>query len=192
MGRTVRSPHPRGEGPLLIFKETELKGAFLIEPEELQDERGSFARIWCQRELAAQGLNPRLAQCSMSFNLKNGTLRGMHYQVAPHEEAKLVRCTSGAIHDVIVDLRPESATFRRNFAIVLSAANRKMLYVPERFAHGFQTLQDRTEILYLISEFYSPECARGVRWDDPAFGIAWHPAERIISHKDRSYADFGG
>jgi len=176
----------------LIFRETELKGAFLIEPEELQDERGSFARIWCERELAAQGLNSKLAQCSISFNLKKGTLRGVHYQVAPHEEAKLVRCTSGAIHDVIIDLRPESAAFKRYFATVLSANNRKMLYVPERFAHGFQTLEDRTEVLYLITEFYSPEHARGVRWDDPAFAIAWPPAERIISYRDQTYPDFCG
>jgi dTDP-4-dehydrorhamnose 3,5-epimerase len=176
----------------LIFRETELKGAFLIEPEELHDQRGSFARIWCQREFASQGLNPKLAQCSTSFNLKRGTLRGMHYQAAPYKEVKLVRCTGGAVHDVIIDLRPESATFKRHFGTVLSVENRKMLYVPERFAHGFQTLEDRTEVLYLISEFYSPEHARGVRWDDPAFGIAWPPAERIISERDQAYPDFCG
>jgi dTDP-4-dehydrorhamnose 3,5-epimerase len=191
MGRAVRGSYPGGEGQLLIFHETELPGAFRIEPEELRDERGFFARVWCQAEFAARGLNPKLEQCSISFNQKKGTLRGMHYQVAPHEEAKLVRCTSGAIHDVIIDLRPESATFKRHYATVLSPANRKMLYIPERFAHGFQTLEDDTEVLYLISEFYAPECARGVRWDDPAFGIAWPPGERTISERDRTYPDFG-
>jgi dTDP-4-dehydrorhamnose 3,5-epimerase len=173
----------------LIFQETELKGAFQIEAEELRDERGFFARVWCQQEFAAHGLNPKLAQCSISFNRKKGTLRGMHYQVAPHEEAKLVRCTRGAIHDVIIDLRPESATFKRHYATVLSYANRRMLYIPERFAHGFQTLEDDTEVLYLISDFYAPECARGVRWDDPALGIVWPAGKRIISERDRTYPD---
>ena len=173
----------------MIFHETELKGAFRIEPEQLRDERGFFARVWCQQEFAAHGLNPTLAQCSISFNRKKGTLRGMHYQVAPHEEAKLVRCTSGAIHDVIIDLRPESATFKRHYATALSTANRQMLYIPERFAHGFQTLQDDTEVLYLISDSYAPESARGVRWDDPAFGIVWPAGERIISERDRTYPD---
>jgi dTDP-4-dehydrorhamnose 3,5-epimerase len=192
VGRAVHRSHSTCEGHLLIFRETELKGAFLIEPEELQDERGSFARIWCQRELAAQGLNPKLAQCSISFNRKRATLRGMHYQVAPHEEIKLVRCINGAVHDVIIDLRPESATFTRHFATVLSAANRRVLYVPEGFAHGFQTLEDHTEVLYLISEFYAPGSARGVRWDDPVFSIAWPPGERIISDRDKAYPDFCG
>lgn len=173
----------------MIFEETELKGAFRIEPEELRDERGFFARVWCQQEFVAHGLNPKLAQCSISFNRKKGTLRGMHYQVAPHEEAKLVRCTSGAVHDVIIDLRPESATFKRHYATVLSYANRQMLYIPARFAHGFQTLEDDTEVLYLISDFYVPESARGVRWDDPAFGIEWPAGERIISQRDRTYPD---
>jgi dTDP-4-dehydrorhamnose 3,5-epimerase len=175
----------------LNFQETELKGAFRIELEELRDERGLFARVWCQKEFVAHGLNPNLAQCSISFSPKKGTLRGMHYQVAPHEEAKLVRCTRGAIHDVIIDLRPESVTFKRHYATVLSTENRQMLYVPEGFAHGFQTLEDGTEVLYLISDFYAPGCARGVRWNDPAFGIAWPPGERIISERDRAYPDFG-
>jgi dTDP-4-dehydrorhamnose 3,5-epimerase len=189
MGRAVPGSHSGSEGPLLIFEETELKGAFRIEPEELRDERGFFARVWCQQEFVAHGLNPKLAQCSISFNRKKGTLRGMHYQVAPHEEAKLVRCTSGAVHDVIIDLRPESATFKRHYATVLSYANRQMLYIPARFAHGFQTLEDDTEVLYLISDFYVPESARGVRWDDPAFGIEWPAGERIISQRDRTYPD---
>ena len=176
----------------MIFTETPLKGAFVIEPEPLADARGFFARTWCQREAEQHGLNPRLVQCSVSFNRRRGTLRGLHYQAAPHEEAKLVRCTAGALHDVIVDLRRDSPTFRGHFAAVLSAKNRRMLYVPEGFAHGFQTLEDGTEIFYQMSEFYSPESARGVRWDDPAFGIVWPDADRIINDRDRAYPDFAG
>jgi dTDP-4-dehydrorhamnose 3,5-epimerase len=190
VGWAVRGSNSRSEGPRLILEETQLKGAFLIGPQEIQDERGYFARIWCQRELAEHGLDSRLAQCSVSYNPKKATLRGMHYQIGPHRESKLVRCIRGAIHDVIIDLRPESETFKHHFAIQLSAANRRMLYIPEQFAHGFQTLEDDTEILYLISEFHAPESARGVRWDDPAFAIAWPPGERIISERDRSYPDF--
>jgi dTDP-4-dehydrorhamnose 3,5-epimerase len=174
----------------VIFTETRLKGAFVIEPEKLEDERGFFARTWCEREFAKHDLNARLAQCSVSFNHKRGTLHGMHYQVAPHEEAKLVRCTKGAIYDVIIDLRPDSPTFTRWIAVDLTSANRRMLYIPEGFAHGFQTLEDNTEVFYQISEFYAPECARGVRWNDPAFGIDWPEGERVISEKDRNYLDF--
>jgi dTDP-4-dehydrorhamnose 3,5-epimerase len=176
----------------VIFTEAPLKGAFVIEPEPLADTRGFFARTWCQREAEKHGLNPRLVQCSVSFNLRRGTLRGLHYQAAPHEEAKLVRCTTGAIHDVIVDLRPDSPTFRGHFAVLLSAKNRRMLYVPEGFAHGFQTIEDGTEVFYQMSEFYSPQSARGVRWDDPAFGIVWPAADRIINERDRAYPDFTG
>jgi len=172
----------------VIFIETKLKGAFIIEPERLEDERGFFARTWCQREFAAHGLNPRLVQCNISFNKKKGTLRGMHYQVAPYEEAKLVRCTMGAIYDVIIDLRPDSPTFRQWITVELTAKNRRMLYIPEGFAHGFQTLVDSTEVFYQMSEFYHPECARGIRWDDPVFGIEWPPErERLISLKDQNY-----
>lgn len=174
----------------MIFTETKLKGAFVIEPERFEDERGFFARTWCQRELEAHGLNSHLVQCSISFNKRKGTLRGMHYQVAPHEEVKLVRCTKGAIYDVVLDLRPESPTFKLHFAIVLTAENRAMLYIPERFAHGFQTLEDNTEVFYQMSAFYAPECARGVRWNDPAFTIEWPPAERIIIERDQNYPDF--
>ncbi len=174
----------------MIFNTTHLPSAFIIEPEKLADERGFFARTWCQREFAAHGLNPRLAQCSVSFNAKRGTLRGMHYQAAPFEEAKLVRCTSGAIYDAIIDLRPASPTFKRHLSVVLSAENRTMLYVPEGFAHGFQTLVDGAEVFYQMSEFYAPDHARGVRWDDPAFGIDWPPAERIMADRDRLYPDF--
>ena len=174
----------------MIFTETPLHGTFVIEPERFEDERGFFARTWCQQEFAAHGLNTVLTQCSLSFNKKRGTLRGMHYQVAPHEEVKLVRCTRGAIYDVIIDLRPESPTFKQYVAIVLSAENRKMLYIPERFAHGLQTLEDETEVFYQISASYAPESARGVRWNDPIFAIEWPPAERTINMRDATYQDF--
>jgi dTDP-4-dehydrorhamnose 3,5-epimerase len=174
----------------MIFTETSLKGSFIIDLEIKEDERGFFARSWCQREFETHGLNTRLVQCNVSFNKKKGTLRGMHYQVAPHEEAKLVRCTMGSLYDVIVDLRSESPTYMRYFGVVLSAANRRALYIPERFAHGFQTLEDNTEVFYQMSEFYAPECARGFRWDDPAFGIAWPEPVRVISQKDLAYPNY--
>jgi dTDP-4-dehydrorhamnose 3,5-epimerase len=174
----------------VIFTETKLRGAFIIEPEPVEDERGFFARAWCRREFAARGLNSTVAQCGLSFNKKRGTLRGMHYQVAPYEEVKIVRCTRGAIYDVIIDLRPESPTFKQYIAVVLSAENRKALYVPERVAHGLQTLEDETEVFYQISEFYAPESARGVRWNDPTFAIEWPPAERTIIERDATYPDF--
>jgi dTDP-4-dehydrorhamnose 3,5-epimerase len=174
----------------MIFAETPLKGAYVIDPERLADERGFFARTWCRREFEANGLSPGLAQCNISFNHKRGTLRGMHYQVVPQAEAKLVRCTAGAIHDVIVDLRAGSATLKQWFAVELSAENRRMLYIPEGLAHGFLTLADATEVFYQMSEFYSPECARGVRWNDLAFGIRWPFEASIISERDRTYPDF--
>jgi dTDP-4-dehydrorhamnose 3,5-epimerase len=174
----------------LIFTETKLPGAFVIELEKHADQRGFFARAYCEREFKARGLNPDVVQCNVSFNKRKGTLRGMHFQVAPFAEAKLVRCTSGSIYDVIVDLRPSSPAFKEYFAVELSAENRKMLYIPEEFAHGFQTLRDGTEVFYQMSQYFSPEHARGVRWDDPAFGIAWPEDERIIVEKDRSYPDF--
>jgi dTDP-4-dehydrorhamnose 3,5-epimerase len=174
----------------MIFTETPLKGAYVIDPERLADERGFFARTWCRREFEAHGLDTALAQCSISFNQKTGTLRGMHYQVAPHAEHKLVRCTAGVIHDVIVDLRPGSGTFRQWFAAELSADNRRMLYIPEGLAHGFLTLADNTEVFYQISEHYAPESARGVRWNDPAFAISWPAHPGIVSHRDSTYADF--
>jgi dTDP-4-dehydrorhamnose 3,5-epimerase len=174
----------------MIFIETKLKEVFIIEPERLEDERGLFARTWCQREFEAHGLNSRLAQCSLSFNRKKGTLRGMHYQAAPYEEARLVRCTMGAIYDVALDLRRSSPAFRQWTAVELTADNRRMLYIPEGFAHGFQTLEDNTEVFYQMSEFYHPECAKGVRWDDPAFRIVWPSDIIVISDKDREYPDF--
>lgn len=173
------------------FIETKLKGAFVIEPEMNIDERGFFARIWCQRELKSQGLNPNLVQSSIALSKKKGTLRGMHYQLPPHEETKLVRCTKGAIYDVIIDLRPKSKTFKQWFGIKLTAENYKMIYVPEGFAHGYQTVEDNTEVLYLISEFFSPEFYAGVRWNDPAFKIVWPETKNIIiSDKDKNCPDF--
>ena len=174
----------------MIFTETKLKGAFILEPDRLEDDRGFFARSWCQREFAAHSLNPRLVQCSISFSKKKGTLRGMHYQLSPYAETKLVRCTNGTIYDAIIDLRPQSPTFKQCFGLVLTARNHKMLYVPEGFAHGFLTLEDNVEVFYQMSEFYSPEHARGVRWNDPAFGIAWPLNPSIISERDRNYSDF--
>jgi dTDP-4-dehydrorhamnose 3,5-epimerase len=175
----------------MIFHETSLTGAFLVEVERRVDDRGFFARSWCQREFTDHGLNPRLVQCSISFNEKRGTLRGMHYQVAPYREAKLVRCTRGAIFDVIIDLRRSSATFRKHYAIRLDFENRLMLFVPEGFAHGFQTLSDSTEVFYQMSEFYMPQAAGpGIRWDDPSFSIHWPIPEPILSQRDRTYPDF--
>ena len=174
----------------MIFTETKLNGVYILEIEKLNDERGFFARTWCKQEFVKYGLNSNLSQCSISFNLKRGTLRGMHYQISPYQETKLVRCTAGAIYDVVIDLRPDSATFCQWFAVELSAENRCMLYVPEDFAHGFQTLEDNTEVFYQISESYAPEYAKGVRWDDLAFDIRWPAGDRIISSKDASYADF--
>jgi len=175
------------------FTETPLSGAFIIEPERRTDERGFFARVWCQEELADHGLETRLVQCSISYNNRAGTLRGLHYQTDPFPEVKIVRCTRGAIFDVIVDLRRESPTFAQHFSIVLTAANRTLLYIPRHFAHGFQTLEDDTEVMYQMSEFYRPESGRGVRWNDPAFGIEWpHTEDRLINERDASYPDFTG
>src|SRR5207253_5408580 len=155
----------------MIFTETKLSGAYVIAPERHNDERGFFARVWCQHEWAARGLNPRLVQCNVSFNTQCGTLRGMHWQRAPHAEAKLVRCTMGAIYDVIIDLRPYSVTYKQYYGLSFTSEDRTMLYVPEGFAHGFLTLADNTEVFYQMSEFYHPESQTGVRWNDPAFGI---------------------
>lgn len=174
----------------MIFTETKLAGAFVIELERHTDERGFFARTFCQQEFEAHGLKAEVAQCNVSFNKRKGTLRGMHYQAAPFAEAKLVRCTAGSIYDVIIDLRPASSTFKRHFGVELSAENRRMLYIPESFAHGFQTLEDDTEVFYQMAQPYSAEHARGVRWNDPAFGIEWPKGERIIIERDQNYPDF--
>jgi dTDP-4-dehydrorhamnose 3,5-epimerase len=174
----------------VIFTPLSLEGAHLVDIEKREDERGFFARSWCEREFAAQGLNPRLVQCDLSFSARRGTLRGMHYQVQPWEEAKLVRCTAGSIYDVIVDIRPNSRTRGQHFGIVLTPSSYRMLYVPEGFAHGFLTLGDNTEVFYQMSEFYAPEYARGFRWDDPTFGIDWPAEVLVISNNDRNYPDF--
>lgn len=171
----------------MIFTETTLKGAYVIEMEPREDERGFFARSWCADEFRDHGLNTNLAQCNISFNKKRGTLRGMHYQAEPYEEAKLVRCTMGAIYDVILDLRVASPTYKKRFSVELTAVNRRALYVPKGFAHGFQTLVDDTEVLYQMSEFFHPECERGVKWDDPAFEVEWPIKEIIMSQKDLQY-----
>jgi dTDP-4-dehydrorhamnose 3,5-epimerase len=174
----------------LIFRETKLPGAFVIELELHADQRGFFARTYCRKEFESHGLKPQVLQCNVSFNRQKGTLRGMHFQAAPFGEAKLVRCTSGSIYDVIIDLRSSSPTFKQYFDVVLSAENRKMLYIPEEFAHGFQTLEDNTEVFYQMSQVFSTPHARGVRWDDPAFGVEWPQGERIIIERDRNYPDF--
>lgn len=175
----------------MVFLETALLGAYLIEPEPIRDERGFFARTYDADEFAERNLRTAFSQCSISYNRRAGTLRGMHFQEVPHQEAKLVRCTAGAIFDVIIDLRPESPMFTRWVGAELTAENRRALYVPEGFAHGFQTLLDQTEVFYQISVPYHPTSARGVRWDDPAFGIEWPPAgERTISERDRNHPDF--
>jgi dTDP-4-dehydrorhamnose 3,5-epimerase len=174
----------------MIFTETILKDAFVITPDLIEDERGFFARSWCQREFEKYGLNPRLVQCNISFNKKKGTLRGMHYQAQPYAEAKLVRCTRGAIYDVIIDLRPGSKTFRQWIAAELTADNRKMMYVPESFAHGFQTLVDDAEVFYQMSEVFAPGYAHGVRWNDPQFNIFWPKKVSAISMRDQQYKDF--
>lgn len=174
----------------MIFTEIPLKGAYLVQPELLIDERGFFARSWCAREFGAHGLDTRIVQCNISYNEHHGTLRGMHYQAKPYAEDKLVRCTRGAIYDVIIDLRIESESFGKHFGITLSAENKSMLQIPKGFVHGFLTLEDNTEVFYQISEYYTPEWARGIRWNDPSFGIEWPEEVRIISDRDRSYPDF--
>lgn len=173
------------------FIETRLSGAFIIAPDLIEDERGFFARTFCRHEFENHGLNPDLVQCNIAFNKIKGTLRGLHYQTKPHAEVKLVRCTTGAIYDVIVDLRPESPTFRQWFAADLSDKNHQMLYVPDGFAHGYQTLASQTEVFYQVSTFYHPASERGVRWDDPAFGIEWPLPVTDISKKDASHPDWG-
>jgi dTDP-4-dehydrorhamnose 3,5-epimerase len=174
----------------MIFQDIKIRGAFEIYVEAKPDERGFFARTWCQEEFEKRGLNPRLVQCSISFNVRKGTLRGMHYQADPYAEAKLVRCTQGAIYDVVIDLRPKSPTFKTWIAVDLTAEKRNMVYIPEGCAHGFLTMADKSEVLYQMSEIYNLESARGVRWDDPTFKIVWPAKVEMISERDRTYPDF--
>jgi dTDP-4-dehydrorhamnose 3,5-epimerase len=172
------------------FTETELTGAWIVDVEPRDDGRGFFARTWCRDEFAGHGLDPRLVQCNVSFNRRRATLRGMHFQRAPHQEAKVVRCTRGRVLDVLVDLRPGSRSFCRWVGVELSADNHRMLYVPEGVAHGFQTLEDDTELFYQMSETYHPDSAAGVRWNDPRFGIAWPIGSPILSERDAAFPDF--
>jgi dTDP-4-dehydrorhamnose 3,5-epimerase len=175
----------------MIFTPTALSGAYIIELQKLQDDRGFFARSYCSQEFAAHGLTPRVVQSNISFNKKKATLRGMHYQIEPYGETKLVRCTRGAIYDVIVDLRADSPTFKNWIGVELTAENYRMLYVPEGFAHGFETLEDETEVTYHVSEFYTPNAEQGLRYNEPMLGIRWPLEVEVISEKDKSWPDFG-
>jgi dTDP-4-dehydrorhamnose 3,5-epimerase len=171
-----------------VFTETRLKGAYTVDIEPFEDRRGYFARVWCKKELGQQGLVTDLAQCGVAYNRKRGTLRGMHYQRAPHTEVKVVRCTKGAVYDVIIDLRPDSETYRQWFALELTEENHRMLYIPEGFAHGYITLKDDTEVFYQISQYYDAGACAGVRWNDPVLGIEWpHFDEVIIADKDQRW-----
>lgn len=175
----------------MLFIETKLKGAFVIELEKYSDDRGFFSRAWCQKEFKEQGINSQFVQANIGFSKNSGTIRGIHYQIAPFEEAKLVRCIRGAIFDVVLDLRPELPSFKQWFGVELSDENRKMLYVPEGCAHGYQTLVDNTEVFYQVSQVYSPESERGIRWNDPEFDIEWPIDEDlVISEKDQNWSDF--
>jgi dTDP-4-dehydrorhamnose 3,5-epimerase len=174
----------------MIFTETKLKGAFILDLEHREDDRGFFARTFCAKEFEAHGLKPTVAQCNLSFNHKAGTMRGMHYQIPPAAETKLVRCTRGAIYDVIIDLRPDSPTYMEYVGVELSADNRRALYVPELFAHGYLALTDGAEVGYQVGEFYTPGYERGIRYDDPAFEIEWPMSVAVISDKDAAWAPF--
>lgn len=176
----------------MIFSKTHLADAFIIDIEKKEDKRGFFARSWCRREFEAHGLTSNLVQCNISFNPLKGTLRGMHRQKKPFEEAKLVRCTKGAIYDVIVDLRENSPTYRKNLGVTLTDDNWRMIYIPEGFAHGFLTLKDNTEVFYQLSEYYMPDSQQGFRWNDPALAIIWPSKPVIISNRDRDYPDLIG
>ena len=174
----------------MIFEETKLKGTYSIELEPKEDERGFFARSFCQEEFEKHGLNFRIVQSNISHNKKKGTLRGMHYQIPPHEETKIVSCIKGAIYDVIIDLRIDSPTYYQWLAVELIAENYKMLYIPKGFAHGFQTLENDTVVFYQMSEFYHPECARGMRWDDPSFDLNWPIKDIVVSERDKTFPIF--
>jgi dTDP-4-dehydrorhamnose 3,5-epimerase len=174
----------------MIFTETILKNAYVIELEKREDHRGFFARTWDEKEFEKHNLNSNLVQCNVSFSKKCGTLRGMHYQKKPFEESKVIRCTKGKIFDVIIDLRSSSSTFKKWFGVELTEENYKMLYVPEGFAHGFQSLEDNSEIIYQVSEFYTPNSELGIHWNDPAFNITWPIEEKIITEKDNSWKLF--
>jgi len=190
MGRKICNSNTGGKNFSLIFIKTELEGAYIVELEKIEDERGFFSRSWDKKKFQELNLNPSLVQCNVSFNKLKGTLRGMHFQAQPYEEARLVRCTRGSIFDVIIDLRKKSNTFKRWLGIELSEHNYNMLYVPEGFAHGFQTLEDNTEVFYQMSEEYMPEYTRGVKWNDESFQIKWPIKPTVVSQKDMSYTAF--
>jgi len=171
----------------MIFTPSTLAGALIVDVARLEDERGFFGRSFCEAEFAAQGVAVHMRQCSISYNARRGTLRGLHYQTPPHEEAKLVRCTAGAIFDVIVDIRPVSPTYRRWFGVELTAANRRALFVPEGFAHGFISLTEDSEVLYMISEPFAPGFGRGLRWNDPVLAIEWPLAPTVVSARDAQF-----
>jgi len=174
----------------MIFIETELKGVCMIELEPLEDERGFFARTFCQDEFKRHGLNLNIVQCNLSYNRRKSTLRGMHYQAAPYGEAKLVGCIRGALYDVVIDIRPNSKSFKQWISVELTDENRRWVYIPEGFAHGFLTLRDHTEVFYQMSEFYRPEFSCGIRWNDPALNIHWPLEVLVVSDRDRNYPDF--
>jgi dTDP-4-dehydrorhamnose 3,5-epimerase len=174
----------------MIFTETKLKGAFIIDVKRLEDERGFFGRAWCKREFAEHGLNGDAVQANVSYNKTKGTLRGMHFQQAPFAETKIVRCTSGALYDVIIDIRPESPTYKQWIAVELTEESMRMLYVPEGFAHGFITLKDHTSVHYVVTQYYAPGCEGGIRYNDPAFNIEWPIEPSVISEKDKVIPDF--
>lgn len=206
MGWAICHSHSRDQGCLAVdqfisklfhrsftklkFIETKLGGAFILEPERIDDDRGFFARTFCAEEFKAHGLAPIFVQCSISFNVKKGILRGMHYQAHPHQEEKLVRCTAGAIYDVIIDIRRDSPTFKQWISVELNSENRRLLYIPKGMAHGFQTLTDATEVFYQISEEYHPESARGLKWNDTSLKIKWPEGDRVILERDKSHPDF--
>lgn len=190
MGRPIRRSHSRSESVLMIFTKTNLEGAWIVDIKRLEDERGFFARTFCQNEFRDHGLNPCVAQCNVSYNKRKGTFRGVHLQVSPYREAKLVQCISGSIYDVIVDLRPESQTYLQHLGLTLTADEHRMLYIPEGFAHGFLTLEEETNVFYQMSEFYAPESARGFRWNDPSFEITLPTDVNVISERDANYPDF--
>ncbi len=174
----------------MIFKGTNLQDAFIIDLEKHQDERGFFARVYCEKEFRDHGIDPGVVQANVSYNKFSNTLRGFHYQAEPYGEAKLMRCTKGSIYDVIIDVRPDSPSYKQWIGVELTESNHRMLYVPEGFAHGFITLQDETEVTYLVSEFYTPSAEKGIRWDDPAFGVEWPVEVKVISEKDRNWPDY--
>jgi dTDP-4-dehydrorhamnose 3,5-epimerase len=174
----------------MLFTETTLKGAFFVDLEHRTDDRGFFARSFCAHEFEDHGLKPTVAQCNLSYNHKKGTLRGMHYQIPPAAETKLIRCTQGAIYDVIIDMRPDSPTYMQHIGVELTADNRRALYVPEMFAHGYQALTDGAEVVYQVGEFYTPGYERGLRYNDPVFNIQWPQPVTVISDKDANWPLF--